>query len=281
MTYLEKLIASVQHSGSVLCVGLDPRPSMIPASILERTETTEQAVEQFCVDIIESTYDFCCAYKPNVAFFESLGPKGLEVFGRVLDRIPKDRVTIADIKRGDIGSTAEHYKQAWFDKLDVDAVTLNPLMGFDTLDPWLQEESRALYSLVLTSNPGSHDLLMRRFEGRLSLAEFIADQLSKKAHTSKTHIGMVIGATHPSDLDRILNSYPEASLLIPGVGSQGGNPADLVPILTAHKGVPVISASRSIIFAGNTQTNWQDHVARSARSMKEELKPFGKRYIAS
>lgn len=279
MTYLEKLIASVQHSGSVLCVGLDPRPSMIPASILENSASTEKAVEQFCAEVIEKTYDFCCAYKPNIAFFESLGPGGFEVFSRVLRLIPEDRVAIADIKRGDIGSTAEHYKRAWFDQFDVDAVTLNPLMGFDTLDPWIQEESKALYSLVLTSNPGSHDLLTRRFEGRLSLAEFIADQLGKKMQTSKTHIGMVIGATHPSDLDRILNSYPEASLLIPGVGSQGGNPAELISLLASHKGVPIISSSRSIIFAGGNRRDWSDHVASSARTMKKELEPFGRRYF--
>ncbi|MEX1063450.1 MAG: orotidine-5'-phosphate decarboxylase [Balneolaceae bacterium] len=278
MEYTDKLLGAVQHNKTVLCVGLDPNPDLIPDSIKEDFPEAERYVEQFCAEIIDATQDYCCAYKPNLAFFEALGPGGLNVYERVTRRIPGDKIIISDAKRGDIGSTAEQYKKAYFDRFDADAVTLNPLMGFETLDPFTGDSSRAIYSLVLTSNPGANDLLLRRFEGRGSLAEYIADQLRRKMELSKTHIGMVVGATYPADIKGVLSAYPTASLLIPGIGSQGGSTADLYSILAGHQGIPVVSSSRSIIYAGSGK-NWKKGVAESAGKMNRELEKISRLYI--
>lgn len=279
MDYTEKLSEAIKKNESVLCVGLDPNTDLIPESIKGQLPNEEDQVSHFCREIIEATHEYCCAYKPNLAFFESLGGQGLHVFEQVLNQIPEDKIVIADAKRGDIGSTAEQYKKAFFDRFDVDALTLNPMMGFDTLDPFISEPEKAIYSLVLTSNPGANDLLLRRFEGRISLAEYIADQLRRKMEQSKTHLGMVVGATHTTELKLVLEACPQACLLIPGVGSQGGNPDEFIELLTRHEGLPVISSSRSIIFAGKNHKNWKDHVALSARNMKEQLGKISKLYV--
>jgi orotidine-5'-phosphate decarboxylase len=279
MEYISKLTKSIRKSESVLCVGLDPNPELFPEVITSRYHDTEEQVVQFCKDVIDVTQEYCCAYKPNLAFFESIGDNGLSVFNKVLGMIPDEKIVIADAKRGDIGSTAEQYKRSFFDHFQADAITLNPLMGFDTLDPFIHEPSKAIYSLVLTSNPGANDLLLRRFEGRLSLAEYIADQLRRKMEKSQTHIGMVVGATYPSELKLVLDAYPQACLLIPGVGSQGGKTDDLIELLTDHEGIPVISSSRSIIYAGGNQKKWKDDVAESAKKMKKELKKITMRYV--
>jgi orotidine-5'-phosphate decarboxylase len=279
MDYISKLSKSIHNSESVLCVGLDPNPDLLPGEIVSRYPDTEEQVFHFCKQVIDVTQEHCCAYKPNLAFFESIGENGLSVFKEVLDCIPREKIVIADAKRGDIGSTAEQYKRSFFDHFDTDAITLNPLMGFDTLDPFINDHSKAIYSLVLTSNPGANDLLLRRFEGRLTLAEYIADQLRRKMEKSHAHIGMVVGATFPSELKNVLEAYPQACLLIPGVGSQGGKTDDLTDLLAVHEGIPVISSSRSIIFAGGNRKNWKDDVARSAKKIKKELEKISKRYV--
>jgi orotidine-5'-phosphate decarboxylase len=279
MDYISKLSKSVKHSESVLCVGLDPNPDLLPEEITKRYLDIEDQVIHFCKHVIDATQENCCAYKPNLAFFESIGENGLSVFKEVLDMIPVEKIVIADAKRGDIGSTALQYKRSFFDYFDTDAITLNPLMGFDTLDPFINEPSKAIYSLVLTSNPGANDLLLRRFEGRLSLAEYIADQLRRKMEKSQTHIGMVVGATYPSELKLVLNAYPQACLLIPGVGSQGGKIEDLIDFLSEHEGIPVISSSRSIIYAGENRKKWKNDVEKSAKKLKKELKKISKRYV--
>lgn len=279
MDYLEKLSSAIGKSESVLCVGLDPNPDLIPEVIKDEFPDTDDQIVQFCLDVIDATHEHCCAFKPNLAFFEALGSSGLSIFEKVISFIPDNKVLIADAKRGDIGSTAEQYKKSYFDNFKADALTLNPMMGFDTLDPFIGDPTKAIYSLVLTSNPGANDLLLRRFEGRLSLAEYIADQLRRKKENSTTHIGMVVGATYPSELTLVLKAFPEASLLIPGIGSQGGKADDLVELLAGHKGIPVISSSRSIIYAGNESNKWKDEVAKSAKKAKKQLKKITKQYV--
>lgn len=279
MKYLDKLSSAIRKSESVLCVGLDPNIDLIPEGLKKKYKNKIELIERFCSDIIDVTSDCCCAYKPNLAFFEALGPSGLAVFDRVVQTIPEDKIIIADAKRGDIGSTAEQYKSAYFDRFDVDAITLNPLMGFDTLNPFIRDSSKAVYSLVLTSNKGADDLLLRQFEGRFSLAEYIADQLRQTMERSSTQIGMVVGATYPSELKRILSVYPRAPLLIPGIGSQGGKINDLISLLAEHHGIPLISSSRSILYAGENNKNWKNMVRKSARTMKQNLKEISKRYV--
>lgn len=279
MVYLDKLRKAIKTTGSVLCIGLDPRPDFIPGPVKKDFDDPGQYVDYFCREIIEITSEFCCAFKPNLAFFESLGPDGLEIFHRILRHIPDDKIIIADAKRGDIGSTAEQYKVAYFDRFQADAVTLNPLMGFDTLDPFLQDSTKAVYPLVLTSNRGSTDLLLRGFEGYSSMSEYIAAGLRQKMQSSRTHIGMVVGATHSDNLEGVLAEYPGASLLIPGIGSQGGSIHELLPLLEKHQGIPVINSSRSILYAGGDKATWRDDVVSAARKHRDDLKNVSKRYI--
>lgn len=278
MTYTEKLLQAVKSSESLLCVGLDPDPSLMPETLRNAYKDPAELVEVFCSEAINATLPFCCAYKPNLAYFEALGGAGLMVFEKVLKMIPKDKIVIADVKRGDIDSTARQYKKAYFDQFNVDAVTLNPLMGFDTLDPFLNDRSKAVYTLVLTSNPGSYDLLKRRFEGKVSMAEHIAGQLNHKAEKALSHIGMVVGATHPASLREILEAYPSGSLLIPGVGTQGGDIGDLIPLLESHRGIPVITSSRSILYSSRPEKEWKSAIARRAGTMKNDLKPLSEKY---
>lgn len=289
MNYTDKLGKAVKEVESVLCTGLDPSPELIPDELHKLYSEPVDLVEAFCKEVINATSDYCCAYKPNLAFFEALGGEGLLLFERLLKLIPPGKILIADAKRGDIGSTAGQYKKAYFDRFDVDAVTLNPLMGFETLDPFLQDDSKAVYSLVLTSNPGAEDLLNREFRNHHTLAEYIADQLKQKSETSETHIGMVLGATKPSSLKSIMELHPTASLLIPGIGSQGGKPEDLLPVLSGHQGIPIITSSRSILYGTprpdrkpsgpDAKSDWKSAIAGRAKIMKEELRQITQRYV--
>lgn len=280
MKYLQKLTAAVQSSGSLLCVGLDPDYDRIPAAIRESHPNKTDAIVAFCSQVIEATTEFCCSYKPNVAFFEAYGPAGWDAFERVIDRIPDGKILIADAKRGDIGNTAEQYKKAFFDYYGVDAITLNPLMGLETLTPFLKDESKAVYVLAMTSNVGSADFLGRRFEGRMSQGEYIAEEMKKKQELSATHIGMVTGATHTEAVAPVIAAYSRASLLIPGIGTQGGSVEKLAELLKNHKGIPVINSSRGILYAGGDSEDWREKVGEAASKMKNDLKPITENYLS-
>ncbi len=279
MTYLDKLKTAVQDAQSVLCVGLDPNLEKIPAPVRAMFHSDAETVAYFCKMVIDYTYESACAYKPNLAFFESLGVTGLAVFKEVVDHIPDNRMVIADAKRGDIHTTAEHYAKAYFGYFDVDAITLNPLMGFETLDAFSADASKAVYALALTSNSGAADFLKKPFDGFESMAAFIADALSRFDEQSETHIGMVMGATHAAEMKNVLKYHTNASLLIPGIGAQGGSIHDLETALQDHAGIPVINSSRSIIFAGENELNWPEKVAEAALSTKENLQAITERYV--
>lgn len=259
MTFNEKLNKAVEAAGSPLCVGLDPSIDQIPDYAVTSTLSRAGKVEEFCNNIINATYKQAAAYKPNLAFFEYLGSEGLAVFERVLKAIPQDRIIIADAKRGDIGHTASHYAKAYFEIFNVDAITLNPLMGFDTLHPYLDDSQRAVFVLTSTSNDGASDFFDHPFAGFNSMGAYIANRLNVLQDSSKTHCGMVIGATRPRKLSEIIKWNPEANLLIPGVGTQGGSVAELKNALADHKGIPIVSVSRSILYASEGLLNYKDY----------------------
>ncbi len=279
MNYTDKLRRAVQSANSTLCVGLDPVPENIPQSLRQEYSSDSDLIFEFCRRVVESTKIHACAFKPNVAFFEALGAAGWEAFERLLDVIPSNRVVIADAKRGDIGNTARMYMRTYFDRYHTDAITLNPLMGLDTLDPFLDDESKAIYTLALTSNSGSADFLQRRFQGRLSLSEYIAEELSKKQVMSKAHLGMVVGATQIDSISPVIQAFPEASLLIPGIGAQGGSIDELSSVLENHIGIPIINSSRGIIYAGGNENNWAELVSQKASELKESLNTITLRYV--
>ncbi len=279
MTFLEKLHQAVQTTNSTLCVGLDPNPDLLPLAVKKQFQTVEEQVIFFCKMVIDYTTEYTPAYKPNLAFFESLGANSFAVLEEVINHIPKDKIVIADAKRGDISSTAEHYKKAFFDVLNVDAITLNPLMGFETLDAFANDASKAIYALTLTSNAGANDFLKQPFLDFDMMAQYIAHTLFERSVKDETHMGMVIGATQADEVSSVIEHHSKASLLIPGVGAQGGSVNELAQALKNHKGIPLINSSRGIIFAGTNEENWPELVAAKALETKLSLEIITKRYV--
>jgi orotidine-5'-phosphate decarboxylase len=279
MTFPEKLKTSVSTARSALCVGLDPNLVLLPQPIKDRFDSPEEQVAYFCKLVIDYTSKYCAAFKPNLGFFESLGPDGLSVFEEVINHIPENKIIIADAKRGDISSTADHYKKAFWDKFDLDAITLNPLMGFETLEAFSKDETKGIYVLTLTSNPGASDFLKQPFSGFPMMSQFIADQLAKRSAHSKTHLGMVIGATQAEEAKSVISNHPNAALLIPGIGAQGGSISELAKSLKNHEGIPLINSSRGIIYAGKDEGDWPEHVADAAKSMKLKLNQITSQYV--
>ncbi len=281
MTFTEKLTRSIRYSNSVLSVGLDPDPGKIPLPLRQQFDDTHDLVFEFCRRVIESTKSEAAAYKPNLAFFEALGSGGWRVMESLLEVIPHGKIIIADAKRGDIGTTAEKYKNAFFDSLMVDAITLNPLMGLETLDPYLNDSSKAVYVLTMTSNRGAADFLQIPAKNRATLGEYISEQLKKKQVHSKASIGMVIGATQTEASQQILKVNSDAHLLIPGIGAQGGDPVQLNEMLRNHTGLPLINSSRAILYAGGDNENWEELVAVKASETRLQLDPITQNYITT
>lgn len=279
MDFTKKLKKAIQTSGSTACVGLDPNLELLPDTIKNDGGTPPEKVENFLKKVIEATAEHCAAYKPNLGFFEALGPDGWDVFQEIIEYIPKDKIVIADAKRGDISSTAEHYAKAFFEQPDVDAVTLNPLMGFETLDPFLTHPEKCVYILTLTSNPGAKDILLQKLSSGNTVSAKISKQLKKKQQQSNTSIGMVVGATKTADLEPVISHFSNAPLLIPGVGKQGGSITDLADVLKHHEGIPLINSSRSIIYAGSQSVDWEQSVAEAAKILKNNLSPITERYV--
>ena len=251
----------------------------MPKNITEQDRSSSEQVEDFLKQVIDITSDHAAAYKPNLGFFEALGAEGLTVFEHILDYIPEEKVVIADAKRGDISSTAEHYAKAFFEQFDVDSITLNPLMGFETLSPFLHNSQKGIFVLALTSNPGAEDILLAKTVSGQSIAAKISTGLRELQSDSTTSIGLVVGATKAGQLTSVISNFPEAPLLIPGVGKQGGSIQKLADVLKQHEGMPLINSSRSIIYAGQNREDWQKHVAKAAKNLKEKLSPITEQYV--
>jgi len=277
MTFIQKLQKAVNDSNSTLCVGLDPNPALFPESVKQRFKSLEEQFIYFCKLVIDYTSASCAAYKPNLAFFEALGTHGLEVLQEVIHHIPQGKIVIADAKRGDLPSTADQYKVAFFERFNVDAVTLNPLMGFETLQAFSEDPGKGMYVLTLTSNPGADDFLKKPFQGFDMMSQYIAQKLS--TFPSEAHTGMVIGATQSDTLTSVIKHYPKAALLIPGIGAQGGSVEELEKALKNHRGMPLINSSRSIIFAGGNEENWAELVEHQAIKTKNLLASITHQYV--
>jgi orotidine-5'-phosphate decarboxylase len=200
----------------------------------------------FNKEIIDHTQDLACSYKINFAFYEQYGLIGWELLEQTINHIPEDIVIISDAKRGDIGNTSVRYARAVYDTLGTDAVTVNPFMGLDSAQPFISGgyEDKMAFILALTSNPGSNDFQRLKSEGS-SISKHV---ISKFYSNFNPHsIGFVIGATHPDELADIRGSIPDSFLLIPGVGTQGGN---IEAVMQANNGLPaIVNVSRDIIYS--------------------------------
>ena len=239
MTYAEALQKRIAVTGSALCVGLDPRLDLhdSPASI-----------QAFCEQVIAETAPYAAAFKPNIAYFEALGVPGYQMMEVLIERMKATGVPIIlDAKRGDIGTTQEHYAKGYFGNWDVDAVTLSPYMGFDSVEPFLQYPGKGVYLLAVTSNPGAADLELHELSKGRFVFELVGDMAGRAASTpaGEGSIGLVLGLTNVSA--DILGRLPDVPLLIPGLGAQGG---DLETLNGAQRKAPaVINVSRGILYA--------------------------------
>lgn len=258
--FFDKLRDAIQRNESFLCVGLDPDPARLP----------ERDVAAFNRAIVEATADLVCVYKPNLAFYEALGPQGMEVLQRTVEAIPKDVPVIADAKRGDIGSTAQAYARALFDAYGFDAATVNPYLGGDALAPFLERADKGVFVLCRTSNPGGADLQNRLIVAdgdRRPLYEVVAE-LARDKWNARGNVALVVGATYPEELGRIRQLCPDMTFLLPGVGAQGADVAAAVGnALDEHGGGFIITSSRQILYA----SSGRDY-ARAARAAAQALR---------
>ncbi len=242
MDFISKLTNASRKNQSLLCVGLDPDPAMMPEGI---------GVFEFNKAIIDATADLVCAYKPNIAFYEAMGNEGLEALKKTRDYIPDEIPVIIDAKRGDIGNTVRAYARSLFDYYDFDAMTASPYLGYDSLEPFIEYRDRGVFILCRTSNKGAADfqsLSVAEEGGQKLLYEVVAEKVNE--WNKHGNLGLVVGATYPEELKLIRERYPEMPLLIPGVGAQGGELG-----LTVKYGVDngknrtIINSSRQILYA--------------------------------
>lgn len=234
------------RSGSLLCVGLDPDPARCPPHLAGRPD----AVLRFCSEIVDATADLVCAFKPQVAYFAAQRAEAqLEaLIDHIHQRHPGVPVVL-DAKRGDIGATAEQYAREAFERYRADAVTVNPYMGFDSVEPWLGRD-RGVILLCRTSNPGGADLQSLDVGGE-RLYERVA-RLAAGPWNRGGELGLVVGATVPAELARVRRIAPDLPLLVPGIGAQGGDVAATVAAGRDALGVGMmINSSRAILYAGS------------------------------
>ncbi len=268
MNFMEKLTDSVRRNKSLLCVGLDVDPERMPDNT---------GVFEFNKAIVDATYDLVCAYKPNLAFYEALGNEGLEALKRTVEYIPDNIPVIADAKRNDIGNTARAYASAIFNHFKFDATTVNPYLGFDSLEPFFEHRDKGIFILCRTSNAGAVDFqsLNCEFENEhRPLFEIVA--LKASQWNKYGNIGLVIGATYPEELKIIRQNHPDILFLIPGIGTQGGDLS-----LTIKYGVDtqgegaIINSSRQIIYASKGKD-----FTKAARNAALELRNEINRYLS-
>ncbi len=267
MTFLEKLLAASRRNQSLICIGLDPEEAHLPAHLRDQPD----AILTFHHAIIEATADLVCAYKPNLAFYESLGPAGLTILQETLRMIPSHIPTIGDAKRGDLGNTARHYARALFDVYGFDAVTVNPYLGYDSLQPFLDYQDKGILVLCRTSNPGARNLqdmlISQGTEQPTPLYENVARQVLK--WNTAGNAGLVVGATYPEELQRIRQIAPELPILIPGIGTQGGDLASAAREGTDAAGErAIISSSRAVLYASNGR-DFAEKAAQTARALRD------------
>jgi orotidine 5'-phosphate decarboxylase subfamily 2 len=252
--YLERLAARSAATGTVLCLGLDPDPDELPPGFARDV----RGVEAFCRLLLETCLPVAAAVKPNLAFFEALGPDGIAALERIRAVVPADVPFIADAKRGDIGSTAAHQAIALFDRLGADAITASPYLGSEAIGPLLARAGRFTYVLCRTSNPGAGELqdLVVGATRDGAPAERLYERVARLAASwgPGGTVGLVVGATAPDEMARIREVAPWAAFLVPGVGAQGGavepvlryGPATGPPAGPSAAGGLLVNVSRGI-----------------------------------
>lgn len=263
-----ELTHHLARTGNRLCLGLDLDPERIPA----RYGSGADGLFELGRELVDATINQVTAYKPNAAFFEQFGFRGMESLEKLIQHIGDRAFVVLDAKRGDIGNTSLRYARAAFEQLHAHAITLAPYMGRDSIEPFLSvNETGFAFVLALTSNAGSADLqLVPMADGR-PLFEHTLDLLDKwNADWAKGRLGAVVGATHPEELARIRQAHPQLPLLIPGVGAQGGSATDVTRILGSGGAPSLVNVSRGILLGSDTFID-PESAALRARNFARQL----------
>lgn len=259
-----ELIAQIKKKQSFLCVGLDTDIERIPKHLMD----SDDPVFEFNKAIIDATKDFCVAYKPNIAFYESMGVDGWKSLQKTLDYIPKDIFTIADAKRGDIGNTSKMYAKAFFENMDFDSITVAPYMGRDSVSPFLEYQNKWVILLAATSNVGAEDFQFEEFKNDKKLFELVLERSKKWG--DKNNLMYVVGATRPELFLDIRKIVPEHFLLVPGVGAQGGTLEEVAKFGMNKDCGLLINSSRQIIYA-STYTDFAEKAAEEAEKIQQKM----------
>lgn len=273
----EQLFAQILSKQSYLCVGLDTDLKKIPAHLLD----TEDPVFEFNRQIIDATADLCVAYKPNIAFYEALGPKGWVSLEKTLNYIPRDIFTIADAKRGDIGNTSELYARAFFENLTFDSITVAPYMGEDSVKPFLLKPDKWVILLALTSNPGSADFqLLQTDNGSADYSRCLFENVleTSKAWADEGQLMYVVGATRTDFMQRVREIVPDHFLLVPGVGAQGGSLAEISRLGMNRQCGLLVNAARNIIYA-SSGLDFAQQARAAALTMQQEMAGYLNQYL--
>jgi orotidine-5'-phosphate decarboxylase len=266
MNFYEKLDTASQKNNSLLCIGLDVDLKKMPASLLNKSDP----IFDFNKSIIDSTKDLVCAYKPNIAFYEMYGIYGLQALIKTIEYASDDIPIILDAKRGDIGHTASAYAKSIFDIYKADATTINPYMGFDSIEPFIEYKEKGIFILCLTSNPSNKDF--QTVGEKEPLYKNVARHI--KQWNMNLNCGLVVGATNPDELKEIRTIAGDMPILIPGIGAQGGDLQASVRFGCNKKGDrAIINSSRNIIFASSGE-DFAGAARVAARKLKEEINSY-------
>ena len=268
MNFKDKQLAASRKNRSLLCVGLDPDPELMPGI----------DIFQFNREIIDATSDLVCAYKPNLAFYEASGIEGLRAMEKTLAHVPSGIPVIGDAKRGDIASTSKAYARALFDVFGFDAVTVNPYLGHDSVSPFTDYGDKGVFILCKTSNAGASDfqeaLVCESEGGKGARPLFESVALKANMWNTQGNIGLVVGATYPEQLRKVRQLCPEIQLLVPGIGAQGGDLASTIRNgVDAHWQNLIISCSRQVIYASR-ERDFATAARREALKIREQINEY-------
>jgi len=273
-TFNQQVQSAWASQGSMLCVGFDPDPKRLPPSLQGKPE----GIFEFCREIADATADLVCAFKPQFAYFASQRAETQleKLISHLKDKYPHIPV-ILDSKRGDIGSTADHYALEAFERYGADAVTVNPYMGFDTIEPYLKHAGKGVIVLCRTSNPGGSDLQFLNVDSGEPLYLHVA-KLAAQKWNSSGQISLVVGATFPEEIAKVRTIVGDMPLLIPGIGAQGG---DIDATVNAGRiaGAPgtgmIINSSRAILYA-SSGADFAQAARAVAQSTRDALRSAAK-----
>ena len=260
----EEIVSSIKEKKSYLCIGLDTDINKIPKHFLK----TDDPIFEFNKKIIDATKDLVIAYKPNLAFYESLGSKGIESLSKTIAYIPNDIFKIADAKRGDIGNTSKMYAKAFFENLNVDAVTVAPYMGSDSVTPFLEFKDKWAIVLALTSNKGGLDFQNIKDESEKQLFEQVLETSQKWG--TNNNMMYVVGATRYEQLSEVREIIPNHFLLVPGIGAQGGSLEEVAKYGMNDECGLLVNSSRGIIYA-STEIDFAEKAREEAQKLQFKM----------